>query len=78
MDAVRSRSQRRKKDMKPPEVDEPEVAFRSQVHHWPAGTEALTAATCWPQPAQVVLPQDEQVTGRHMGISPSGGVGTPP
>ncbi|QAB18348.1 hypothetical protein Leucomu_10840 [Leucobacter muris] len=31
------------------------------------GTEALTAATCWPQPAQVVLPQTRHRVGRHMG-----------
>jgi hypothetical protein len=43
-------------------------AFSSSVHahHWLAGTPALTAATCWPQPAQVVLPQFLQETGRHM------------
>ena len=26
----------------------------------------MTWATCWPQPAQVVLPQVLQVVGRHM------------
>ena len=35
-------------------------------HHWPAGTRALTWSMCRPQPAQVVLPQTLQVTGRHI------------
>src|SRR5690349_8429083 len=26
----------------------------------------MTWSTCWPQPAQVVLPQTLQLTGRHM------------
>ena len=37
-----------------------------QVHHWFAGTEALTWSMCWPQPAQVVFPQLLHFTGRHM------------
>src|SRR5699024_10859050 len=39
---------------------------RVQVHHWSAGTEALTWSTCSPQPAQVVFPQLRHFTGRHM------------
>jgi hypothetical protein len=39
-----------------------------QVHHWPLGTPLLTCEMCWPQPAQVVLEQALQVTGRHMVI----------
>ena len=39
---------------------------RVQVHHWSAGTEALTWSMCWPQPAQVVFPQLLHFTGRHM------------
>ncbi|GAA2083980.1 hypothetical protein GCM10009821_26520 [Aeromicrobium halocynthiae] len=35
-------------------------------HQLDAGTIDLTWATCWPQPAQVVLPQVLQVVGRHM------------
>ena len=37
---------------------------------WAAGTPAITCLTCWPQPAQVVLPHLLQVTARHMMISP--------
>jgi hypothetical protein len=40
------------------------------VHHSERGTLALTEATCWPQPAQVVFPQVLQVTARHI-ASPS-------
>ena len=51
---------------KPPEELE-ELEFpRVQVHHWSAGTEALTWSTCSPQPAQVVFPQLRHFTGRHM------------
>lgn len=51
---------------KPPEeLEEPEFS-RVQVHHWLAGTEALTWSMCWPQPAQVVFPQLLHFTGRHM------------
>jgi hypothetical protein len=35
-------------------------------HHWSAGTIAFTWAMWSPQPAQVVLPQTVQVTGRHI------------
>lgn len=35
-------------------------------HHRAAGTAALTWSMCWPQPAQVVLPQVRQVVARHM------------
>ena len=36
------------------------------LHQFDAGTVRLTWSTCWPQPAQVVLPQTSQVTARHM------------
>ena len=49
-------------------VDGPvEPDWACPPHHWPAGTRAFTAATCWPQPVQVVLPQVRQVVGLHMG-----------
>jgi hypothetical protein len=34
-----------------------------QVHLWLAGTDFMTLSACWPQPAQVVLPQRRQRTG---------------
>lgn len=42
-------------------------------HHWEAGTWALTESMCWPHPAQVVFPQTEQVTGRHISVLLSSG-----
>src|SRR5699024_5833285 len=33
---------------------------------WARGTSRMTRSTCWPQPAQVVLPQVRQVTALHM------------
>jgi hypothetical protein len=44
-------------------------ARRSHPHRSLDGTPRITASTCWPQPAQVVLPQLLQVTGRHIRIS---------
>ncbi len=38
------------------------------VHRREAGMPASTWLTCWPQPAQVVLPHFLQVTARHMMI----------
>ena len=58
----------------------PGVFVDGSAWSWPghqslAGTVALTWATCWPQPAQVVLPQVLQVVGRHMVWFLSGGGG---
>lgn len=60
---------------KPARLAEPAAAVFSALlcppgHHWPAGTPALTVAMCWPQPAQVVLPQVLHRTARHMGGTP--------
>src|SRR5690625_1574480 len=43
---------------------------------WARGTSRMTWSTCWPQPAQVVLPQVRQVTALHIGnVLPGGGGG---
>jgi hypothetical protein len=42
----------------------------SQRQRCAAGTPAITASTCWPQPRQVVLPHREQGAAEHI-------VGTP-
>jgi len=34
-----------------------------QVHRWLAGTDFMTLSACWPQPAQVILPQRLQRMG---------------
>ena len=47
------------------EVSLPEL----ETEEGPAGTLALTWCTCWPHPAQVVLPQVLHRVARHMGIA---------
>src|SRR5690625_2188378 len=42
-------------------------AWPGQRTRW--GTFFMTWSTCWPQPAQVVLPQIRQVVARHMMVS---------
>jgi hypothetical protein len=48
------------------DADDAEEAWPGQ--RWVVGTDRMTWSTCWPQPAQVVLPQLLQVAGRHMGV----------
>ncbi len=43
------------------------------AQRWEAGTPAITCLTCWPQPAQVVLPHFLQVTARHTMVLLNGG-----
>ena len=55
-----------------PKIEPPEEVASSPA--WPGqrsvrGTPAMTWSTCWPHPAQVVLPQVRQETGRHMRVS---------
>jgi hypothetical protein len=45
------------------------AAGRRQAQRRSAGTEAITWSTCWPQPDQVILPQERQGAGRHMRTS---------
>lgn len=47
-------------------------------HHWSAGTDARTAAMCWPHPAHVVFSQVLHLTGLHMSLGSSIRVGIPP
>jgi len=37
-----------------------------QVQRSAVGTPSSASSVCWPQPAQVVLPQDAQRAGEHM------------
>ena len=37
------------------------------VHRCASGTVSITASMCFPQPAQVVLPQPEHRAGEHIG-----------